>query len=318
MVNKNNTMDENKNPGQKDALQDYKGNTIRILVITLYTIENEFDECCAAIRAQTYRNFEHLVIKNLPNKEAHDTLYRTFERRSNEFDLMIKVDADMVIEDSRLFEKIAAKFTADPRLDWLCIQVHDFFCNRMIWGMNAYRNCVKWNYRDEQLFVDLILDYASVRKKLYDDHELTPAAIHCKNPAPFQAFHFGIHRGMKCAQPGRIKADRQVLHWKILRDIFTHYEQTHDPRLAFALAGVETALTCMYDESVVSTANPFLLNLFMRDFEGASETALLRYIHRMRLFRLAMLPYPLDFCIMYGIQRLKAVLHKVSAGKEAV
>ena len=116
----------------------------RILVGTLYSGENEFEECVASIKKQSYQNFEPLVIRNLPNKEAHDTLYKTFMDRSHEFDLMIKIDADMVIENERLFEKIVRKFQRNDKLKDLEIAVFDFFSNQLIWGMHAYRNTVKW------------------------------------------------------------------------------------------------------------------------------------------------------------------------------
>ena len=83
---------------------------MRILVGTLYTIENEFDECVASINRQSHSDFEHFILENLPNKHAHDTLYRTFMERSGDFVLLIKVDADMVIEDEDLFAKIVDKF----------------------------------------------------------------------------------------------------------------------------------------------------------------------------------------------------------------
>lgn len=51
---------------------------MRLFVGTLYTIENEFDECVASIALQSYRNFQHFVFRNLPNKEAHDALYSAF------------------------------------------------------------------------------------------------------------------------------------------------------------------------------------------------------------------------------------------------
>ena len=279
---------------------------MRILVGTLYTIENEFAECCASIKAQTHQNFEHLVIQGLPNKEAHDTLYRSFEQRSAEFDLMIKVDADMVLENRCLFEKIVCRFEADPQLNWLCLQVHDFYCNRLIWGLNIFRNTIRWLYRTEALFVDHNVDPASVTKRQLSDPELTPAAVHCKNPGLFQAFHFGFHRGQKCAQPGRFIAKREVLQWKLFRDVLVHYRQTRDGRLARALAGFELALAGRFDDSVVSFENPFLHDLFEKEFARCSASELERYIRSKQRQRMASLPYPLDFGVAFGKQRLRA------------
>jgi hypothetical protein len=281
---------------------------MRILVGTLYTIENEFEECCASIKNQTYRNVEHVVIQGLPNKEAHDTLYRTFEQRAAEFDIMIKVDADMVIENHYLFDKIVSRFEADPQLSWLCLQVHDFYCNRLIWGLNVFRNTIRWLYRGEELFVDHNVDQASVTKRQLNDPELTPAAIHSKNPGPFQAFHFGFHRGQKCVQPGRIYAKREVLQWKLFRDVLVHYRKTGDVRLAYALAGFEQALTGRHDDTIVSFENSFLRDLFEAEFVRMTAGDLQRYIGKKQRQRMAALPYPLDFCVAYGLQRLLALI----------
>src|SRR5687767_10692019 len=122
---------------------------MRILVGTLYTIENEFEECCAAVRVQTHQDFEHLVIRNLPNKEAHATLYSTFVGRRNEFQLLVKVDADMVVENRGLLAGVVTAFTGQPTLEHLQISVHDWFTDRQVMGMNCYRHTVSWNLGDE-------------------------------------------------------------------------------------------------------------------------------------------------------------------------
>ena len=49
---------------------------MKIYVGTLYSGENEFEECVAAIQNQTYKNYDHFVIRDLPNKEAHVTLFK--------------------------------------------------------------------------------------------------------------------------------------------------------------------------------------------------------------------------------------------------
>jgi hypothetical protein len=79
---------------------------MRILAGTLYTIENEFEDCCRSIRNQTYKNYDHLVIRNLPKKEAHNNLYQAFVDEADRYDLLVKIDADMVLCDENLFERI--------------------------------------------------------------------------------------------------------------------------------------------------------------------------------------------------------------------
>lgn len=68
----------------------------RVLIGTLYTDENEYPEMLRMLRTQTFTNWEHVVLKDLENKEAHDALYRLFMREKENFDFFLKLDADMV------------------------------------------------------------------------------------------------------------------------------------------------------------------------------------------------------------------------------
>ncbi len=63
---------------------------MRLYIGILHTIENEFDDCVAAIRRQTHSNFEHFIFSGLGNTESHARLFGDFFARRNEFDLMIK------------------------------------------------------------------------------------------------------------------------------------------------------------------------------------------------------------------------------------
>jgi hypothetical protein len=107
---------------------------MKLLVGTLYTIENEFEQCCAAIDRQTYDHFDLVVIRNLPNKKAHEALYGTFMGEGEKYDLLVTVDGDMVIEDRHLFRNIVRRFESDSELDLLLIAVHDFFTDGLFIG----------------------------------------------------------------------------------------------------------------------------------------------------------------------------------------
>ena len=108
---------------------------MRAFVGTLYSGENELEECLASIRMQTLTNYEHQVIRNLPNALAHRTLFQTFLDRSKEFDILIKVDADMVLCSDRLFENIVQKMIENPEIEVFAIAVQDFFTGVFINGL---------------------------------------------------------------------------------------------------------------------------------------------------------------------------------------
>ena len=51
---------------------------MNILVGTLLSGENEYPECLASIRNQTFTDYDHLIIADKPELEAHYQLYKTF------------------------------------------------------------------------------------------------------------------------------------------------------------------------------------------------------------------------------------------------
>jgi len=261
---------------------------MKILVGTLYAYENEFSECLSSIYEQTYNNFEHFVIEGKPKKEAHDILYGRFKNESKHFDLMIKVDADMVINDNKLFEKIVKKFEIDDSLEYLVIGVHDFFTDTLINGLHVFRNTVKWSDNGDLLFTDR----SRVNSKhIYDAKELAPAAFHCKNPSFFQSFHYGVHRGLKCRElrpdhelkqgslykylknkisnkfnknTKKVMKEGEVSHWEALELIWKNFNLKNDSRLGFAVLGFELALKGEFNVSHLDINNPFLENYFKK------------------------------------------------------
>lgn len=292
---------------------------MHILIGTLYTIENEFEECVAAIKRQTFQDFEHLVIRDLPNKEAHDTLYQTFMDRANEFNLLIKVDADMVIPDEELFAKIVQKFRSHVWMDRLQIDVFDYFTDRLIPGLNTYRNSWEWKQRGESLFTDVFP--VPKERKMVDRSELVPAALHCKNPSPFQAFHFGMHNGVKVRGAIERKWFGAVAtHWGNIRLTWKHFLRISDVRLGLAVLGGELALRGEFLTEHLDYSNPFALEAF-RQYEGCSAEQLQRMVRRLRWSNLGFLPSRArreamgvrDGGIRYGLRRIADGLrtHKI-------
>jgi len=205
---------------------------MRVLVGTLYSGENEFDECVAAIKGQTFTDFDHLVIRNLPKREAHRVLFTSFVENASEYSLLIKVDADMVPYSDAIFERIVEKMTQSPDLDVLGVGVQDFFTGRLINGLNTFRNTVRWDFDKVTLFTDT--PELDPDRYCYDGSELAPAAIHCKNPSPLQAFHYGVHRGLKSI--ARIHSSS---HWAGLQSTWENFRKTGDVRVGLAVLGAE-------------------------------------------------------------------------------
>ena len=295
---------------------------MRILVGTLATIENEFDACTASIQRQTHRDFEQFVIRDLPNKQAHDTLYRTFMSRAEAFDLLIKVDADMVLTDDRFFEKVVERFqehtfketnpptqlgtkttgqttktrptyppppvlpvhpapaSAPSIMNALIISVHDWFSDRLIEGLHVYRSDVRWEANDERVFVDRACLPAN--QIVYDRTTLAPAAYHCPDPSPFQAFHYGLHKGVKvlAAIRGHRRATAEF-HITNIEQTWRHFLRQGDRRLALACLGAELALAGWFEARHVDVQDNHVRDV-LRDYEDLNADALRHVVKKRR------------------------------------
>ncbi len=250
---------------------------------TLYSGENEYEECLASIRSQTFTNYDHLIIKDLPQHEAHKKLYSTFMNHRNEYDLLIKVDADTVINSERLFEEIIRKFAENDWLEVLTIAVDDFFTGRRIQaGLQISRNTVTWDLEKNTAFPDI--PNVIPEHFYYDSAELAPAATHCKNPSRFQAFHYGVHRGIKALQ--RIHS---TTHWGGIQDVWKNFQKKGDVRLGLAVIGAELVYAGKFAKFDADYTKSAMLDQF-RALEYLDSNQVRRKIQQLRFRNWGFLP----------------------------
>ena len=187
-----------------------------ILVLTLHTDEPQLGRCVEVIRAQEDVIVEHQIISGLGNTEAHQALYETVESRASEFDLFVKVDADMVLANAAVLARIGGLFGADPELDHAQLAIEDFYTDHRIMGLHAFSPRVRWPRVDEGLFVDPMPRVPGRRAALWEPS--ATVAFHSPDPSPLQAFRFGLHRASKAFQPGRKRFRGSQAHeqWQTL------------------------------------------------------------------------------------------------------
>jgi hypothetical protein len=214
----------------------------------------------------------------------------------------------MVIENTHLFAGIVRKFQANLWLRDLEIAVYDFFSDQLIWGMHAYRNTVKWRKSDEGLFPDTCP--VQPNERLHDDSDLAPAAIHCKNPSCFQAFHFGVHRGLKALQPGRVVVRRSHMyyHWAIIEKTRQHFLRARDARLGYAVLGAELACLGRLSTAHVDYSNPLLGQLFDL-YKDLTPEELRSQVWTIGLRSLGFLPSKLRLRMLSALFRARARLN---------
>lgn len=215
---------------------------LKALVGIMFSGENEFSSCLAALKAQRYSNWDHFVLENLPNKEAHDELYRRFMAAAGGYQIFLKLDADMVFRDRSGLGQIIEYFEQDSELDALMIDVQDWFSGLLIPGQMTYSKRVVWGENKDKL----IVDHHPVPKDraLFISRPPAPLMDHSPDPTPIQAFQFGVHRAMKAFQSDREKKEvrRAVVQWRILTSVWAQYKTRRDVRRLYTLMGVEFVL----------------------------------------------------------------------------
>lgn len=249
---------------------------MKILVGILYSGENEFEQCIASINRQKRVDFDIYRVSGKKNAEAHDELYGYFMEHSGNYDILVKVDADMVICVDNLFEMIHDEFCRNKLLDRLFVPVFDHFVLDNLGGVNAYRNTVTWEKNAGLFFTDMVHRKQSIRETVkWEVPSDKPLIDHCPDPGTFQSFHFGFHRTMKAFQPGsRLWQTRiQKIHWNSIRRMYRigledmlrldrcqgtkvpPRNGPHLPRL-YALAGSECALSGRYRGEHIQRSDP--------------------------------------------------------------
>lgn len=237
-------------------------NSARFLVGTLYSGENELEACKRSVQQQRGVLVEHKIFEYLPNQRAHEVLYSEFMRRHAEFDVFVKLDADMVLRHPMALQAIQGVFAEDASVDHAEFAVHDWYSNQLLMGMHAFSPRATWTKSSESLFVDPAPLVPGKRVVFWN--EPSPLADHCPDPSPFQAFHFGVHRAVKAIQPDR----RHVRHedcerqWRLLKAVWHHFCEVRERRLGMAVLGAQMTMTGHTSAYDIDYTNASLRELF--------------------------------------------------------
>ena len=217
----------------------------RVYVGTLYSGEVEIEACRASVQAQHFDNLVQEVIEFLPNREAHDTLYRRFMSLRKDYDYLIKLDADMEFVDDRAVAKLVAFFQDNTGLDHLQLTVHDFYTDTSVFGVHCYSNRCRWEASAEDvLFVDPFPAIAGERLALYARNAGDNLVRHAFGQRRSDAYAFGYHKAMKLTQPGRVRRDSSQVfnHWNNIRGLVAACRSQPEILRKHALCGAHDCL----------------------------------------------------------------------------
>jgi hypothetical protein len=194
----------------------------KVLIGVLYSGEAEFSKCLDSIAFQENVWTDHLVIKDKPNKEAHDELYARFMSEADKFDFFFKLDADMVFKESNGLTQMV-ELVSRQKAAHLMSYVFDHPSGLSIPGVQLFRSDSRWEGSSETLNVD----YAPriTGKSIL---AVTPNFVdHMLAPSEYQLFRYGIHKALKANQYDRPSEKRDprkgLLHTAILNGIARNY-----------------------------------------------------------------------------------------------
>jgi len=239
----------------------------RLLVLTLFSGEREFDRCRSSLELQEYPSWEQRVFENLPNTEAHARLYETIMTERENFGLFLKLDADMVLADGEVLSDLVRVFEERPELDHLVVAVTDWMTDSHIIGAHLFSNRVRWRRHAETLYVDPDPDFPG--RKLIVDEPPRNLILHAGDPSPLQAFHFGAHRALQASQVYRKLRDARPHNARIQRQyldrVWDHYVRSGDRRLGLTVLAADM----VFKKELPPTANEYSDAALLAAFEAA-------------------------------------------------
>lgn len=238
-----------------------KCKVLRVLVVTLYSGENEYDDCKQSVTQQVGVDTVHMFIEYLPKKEAHQKLFQIFNESRNSFDYLLKLDADMVFVSPHSLRNILENFS--DGVDVVSATVHDGMTNSDMQGVNVFSNRCRFHYAsNDPLFTDnLRVDYPGRHYSYVDNSR---SVLHAFDPSPFQAFMFGVHRALKVTQPGRkVPSINNSYHQRvILNQTYSFWLESKAPHLEYALWGASLVF-----QRTINTPELFLKTDYVEIFD---------------------------------------------------
>lgn len=213
----------------------------RVYVVTLFSGENELQECIDSVGEQVGVEIRHEVIRNLPNREAHQELYRRFNEARSSFDYLAKLDADMKFSAPDALLKTISLF--DSGTDVVSVTVWDRITNSDMQSFNVFSAACEFDYlNNDPLFTDKVpTTYPGRHLSIVDRGR---NVHHAFNPSPYQAFCFGVHRALKIMQRDADvpRLGNSYYQWMFIRSAYVNYAKTGDDAAKYAVLGAGAVL----------------------------------------------------------------------------
>ena len=226
----------------------------RILIGTLFCGESQIDKCKEAVRSQKYVNIDQYIVEGFPSVQAHNELWRFWNEHRSEYDMLVKVDADMVLIDDTIIHRLYEFMWNGNGVNGVQVGLHDYFTDSVIFGVNCFSPKVWFEQAQDDYMCDRTyknVDVFVLGNSLRVQH-LGLGGEHAPDPTPQQAFHFGMYRKLK----------NQT---RILEQMQAAYDKHKDEGRKWALIGARCASEHMRHHT------SYLDEEFQKAFEEAKE-----------------------------------------------
>ncbi|MCC5976050.1 MAG: hypothetical protein JJT81_18645, partial [Rubellimicrobium sp.] len=199
----------------------------------------------AALAPHTPRTGKPRGFRGMGNLQAQAALYGCIMQRAKDFDLFIKLDADMAFASEDTLARVIDEFRARPTMDHFIVDCNDYMTGEQILGVHTFSGRVKWESNGRGIFNDPSPKRPGSRTIVRKPE--TPYFTHAANPSSLQAFHFGAHRALKLVQRGFGVEDKRVeamkSQWQALNGVWNQFLRHGDRRHALALVAADLIIS---------------------------------------------------------------------------
>jgi hypothetical protein len=234
--------------------------------------EPQVRECLRSQSAQKGVEVGYFVVAHRPKRDAHNLLYGSFMQWGGRYDAMVKLDADMVLTRGDILERAVDELHTKPNTKVLFVPVTDFFTGNTILGMHVDSGGASWRQRADNLFTDAN-DFTASEQSV-SDLGIDNPVLHAHEPSDFQAFHFGVHRGVKVRAAARQRRYRYVVaHLRNAESVRKQATSGSSPH-GVALLGLSLGLDATFGEADLSYTEPAVRDWFAEHVECTARSEL--------------------------------------------
>jgi len=170
---------------------------VRVWVGTMYSGESEYEDSKRSVSQQTGVDISHFLIEGKSEHDAAVLLYSTWESLKSNYDFFVQVDADTILRHPRVIEQMYHSIKDSHEYTSVQAPLHDFLTDSHIMGLNGYMPSIRWvTDTTDKLYTDRC-HVGNITKISGLPESLIPAGLHASQPTDMQAYHFGVHRGLK-------------------------------------------------------------------------------------------------------------------------